>query len=96
MDADAMDADAVDAGSDVETEVRAYLGEEIMPPDRASALGRSDDLLGRGVLNSLTLTHLVMFLEERYAIRVEPAEFEVDTFRSLESIARFVEAKRGD
>ena len=87
---------ASDARSTIEDEIRTYLGEEIMPPEQAAALDPGDDLLGRGVLNSLTLTHLVMFLEQRYGLRVEPAEFEADTFRSLERMAGFVDAKRRD
>jgi acyl carrier protein len=84
------------SSAEVESEIRSFLGEEVIGVEQATALSPDDDLLARGVLNSLTLTHLVMFLEERFGLRVEPAEFEVDTFRSLGAIARFVAEKRRD
>ena len=84
------------SSAEVESEIRAFLGEEVIGAEQAAALASDDDLLARGVLNSLTLTRLVMFLEERFGLRVEPSEFEVDTFRSLGAIARFVAEKRKD
>jgi|KBSSwiStaDraftv2_1062776.scaffolds.fasta_scaffold523062_2 acyl carrier protein len=84
------------SSSEIEAQIRAFLGEEVIGPEQAETLSVEDDLLARGVLNSLTLTRLVMFLEERFGLRVEPAEFEVDTFRSLGAIARFVAEKRRD
>jgi acyl carrier protein len=80
--------------ADVEGALRAFLAEEVIGRDAAAALARDDDLLAGGVLNSLTLTHLVMFLEERFGVRVEPAEFEATSFRSLAAISRFVADKR--
>jgi acyl carrier protein len=73
--------------------VRTFLSEEVVDAETAASIPGDEDLLGRGVLNSLTLTHLVVFLEERFALRVEPFEFELETFRTLEGITRFVESK---
>ena len=89
-----MDAPADGDADTIEAEIRGFLGEDVMPIEQALAIAPDEDLLGRGILNSLTLTHLVMFLEERYALRVEPAEFEFETFRSLAAISRFVDEKR--
>ena len=82
--------------SDVEREVRDFLSEEVMPVEEVQALGYDEDLIGSGILNSLTLAHLAVFLEQRYGMTVEPAEFELDNFRTLRSICGFVGSKRAD
>jgi acyl carrier protein len=86
----------METGTDVELAVRGFLGREVMPPEEAEALAPDEDLLGRGVLNSLTLTHLAVFLEERYGMTIEPAEFELENFRTLSAIRAFVQGKRTD
>jgi acyl carrier protein len=82
------------ADDDVEGAVRGFLSGEVIPPEHAEALDADRDLLSSGVLNSLTLAHLVVFLEERFRLTVEPREFEVENFRSLRAISAFVQGKR--
>jgi acyl carrier protein len=84
----------MDTETDVGAVVRGFLAEDVLPRPQAEALSSDDDLMASGILNSLTLTALVVFLEDRYEITVTPAEFELPTFRSLRSISTFVEAKR--
>jgi acyl carrier protein len=82
------------AGDDVEEAVRGFLSGDIIPPEEAETLDADRDLLSGGVLNSLTLAHLVVFLEERFHLTVEPREFESENFRSLRAITAFVHDKR--
>ncbi len=81
-------------GDDVEGAVRGFLSGDVIPPEEADTLDADRDLLSSGVLNSLTLAHLVVFLEERFRLTVEPREFEPENFRSLSAIAAFVRDKR--
>jgi acyl carrier protein len=81
-------------GDDVEGAVRGFLSGDVIPPEEAETLDADRDLLSSGVLNSLTLAHLVVFLEERFRLTVEPREFEPGNFRSLRAISAFVQDKR--
>ena len=51
------------------------------------------DLFERGILDSLAFVDLLMHLEESFAIRIETDDFEIDRFRSIARIARFVESR---
>jgi acyl carrier protein len=87
-------AGSMAADDGVEEAVLGFLAGDVIPPEEARALDEDRDLLSSGVLNSLTLAHLVVFLEERFQLRVEPREFEPENFRSLRAIAAFVRNKR--
>lgn len=59
------------------------------------AMGRkvneTDNLLEQGVIDSIRLLRLVNFIEETYGITVPDEAMVVDNFRSLETIASFIE-----
>ena len=82
------------AAPDIEDVLRGFLSDEVMSAEEAQGLATDSDLLVGGIINSLTLAHLAVFLEERYAMTVEPAEFELGNFRTLRAICEFVDTKR--
>ena len=53
-----------------------------------------DDLLASGILDSLTLVQLLLDLERRFGVTIPLAELEIDDFRSVNSIASLVQARR--
>jgi acyl carrier protein len=89
-----MDETDETLGAAVADVVRAFLAEDVLTSAEAASLSDTEDLLERGVLNSLTLTHLVVFLEERYGFRVEPVDFELENFRTLRTMSELVDRKR--
>ena len=52
-----------------------------------------DDLLGTGVLDSLTLIELLVSLEEHFGMRIPLDELQIEDVRSIHSIAHLVESK---
>jgi acyl carrier protein len=48
------------------------------------------DLLVTGTLDSLALVELLLRLEQNFGVRISVDDLELDDFRSLDSIARFV------
>jgi acyl carrier protein len=80
-----------DVTPDIEAHVRAFIVEQLNPD--AGALDVDADLIEEGLLNSLTLTHLVMYLEETFNLEVPPEEFEARNFRSIRAIEAFVQRK---
>ena len=45
-------------------------------------------------INSLTLLELVVYVEQKFAIKVRPIDFAPQNFSSIDAIARFVVAQR--
>jgi acyl carrier protein len=78
---------------DAESLVRGFLAEHVLTEDELAKVGREDHLLKTGVLNSLTLSHLIVYLEEQLGIEVPPSEFDPENFRSIRAIADFVERR---
>ena len=48
------------------------------------------DLIAGGLLDSLVFVDMVMFLEQSFGIEIPVIELEIDQFRSVMSIAKFV------
>jgi acyl carrier protein len=67
------------------TELAGGRGRRSIPPD--------EDLIRRGVLDSLGLMQLVSFLEERFRIQVGDEDLVADNFQSLNQIGAFVTRK---
>ena len=78
----------------VRAELEAFILEDIALGREMESIDPDEDLLARGVIDSLAVTQLVAFLEERYSIRVTDEELVPDNFRSLARMAAFVERKR--
>jgi acyl carrier protein len=52
------------------------------------------DLIADGLIDSFMLVDLIMFLEQEHDITIDFEGLEVDNFRSVTSITRFVEARK--
>ena len=78
----------------VRAELEAFILEDIALGREMESIDPDEDLLARGVIDSLAVTQLVAFLEERYSICVTDEELVPDNFRSLARMEAFVERKR--
>ncbi len=70
-------------------EVEQFIVREIAP-----GFGPVDhdlDLLAGEVIDSLGIVQLIAFLEEKYAIKVGDDDLDPENFRSVNSIAAFVQ-----
>jgi len=73
--------------TDLKTEIRSILAEVInddIPSDET-------DLVETGSLDSLALVSLIMELESQFAIAIDFDTLELESFRSVNSIIRYVE-----
>jgi len=76
---------------DLEREIRRILRDRLrvdVPESRA-------ELLDSGLVDSLGFVDLVAAIEQRFEIVVSLIDVDLDEFRTIESIARFVSAARG-
>ena len=51
------------------------------------------DLVSDGLMDSLMLIELLTHLEQEYEITIDFADLEIDNFRSIASITKFVDAR---
>jgi acyl carrier protein len=52
------------------------------------------DLLETGLLDSLTFVQLLFHIEQEFGVTVGPDELEIENFRSVAEIARFVATRK--
>lgn len=58
-----------------------------------TTLGDDDDMFATGYVNSMFALQLVQFVEGEFGITVDSDDLELDNFRTVASIASFVERK---
>ena len=77
--------------ADIERDVRAFISENFIMDDDEGELERDASLTQSGVVDSMGVLELIMFIEERFGIKV-PDE---DTLpENLDSVARITDYVR--
>ncbi len=76
-------------------EIEAFLIEKIGPGRVDGSIPHDEDLLAADLIDSLGITELVGFLEEKYGITVGDDDLTADNFRSIDAIASYVERRGG-
>jgi acyl carrier protein len=80
----------------LERELREFIVTEMLSADGADSIGVEEDLIRRGIVDSLGLTQLVDFCESRYGIRVTDEDLVPSNFQTVRGMAGYVERKRGE
>jgi acyl carrier protein len=78
----------------VTAELETFIVDEIAMGQGPSSLAPDDDLLASGLIDSLGVTQLVAFLEDRFGITVSDADLVPANFQSLAQIGAYVASKR--
>ncbi len=78
---------------EVENIVNSYISREIVQDQAQLPLSNETPLLEDGVLDSLSLLQLVVFLEERFKITVDEADLLPENFASVNTICAYLRAR---
>jgi len=78
---------------EIKSLVKQYLLDEFLPGAEAEELDDSTPLISGGILDSISTTRLVAFLEERFGVTFDAHEMGVDYLDNLEDIASLVAEK---
>ena len=73
--------------------VQQYITEHLLQ-QRNISLTDTEQLIQNGYLSSLAVVELVVFLEERFGIEIDPDDVTEEHFATLQSIAGLVERQR--
>jgi acyl carrier protein len=79
----------------VRREMREFVTESFLYMHPDLELTDDEDLLAKGVIDSLGFVELVEEVQARYRVAVQDVEITEQNFGSINAIAAFVERKRG-
>jgi len=73
---------------------KAQIREFLVRSLGSSELADADDIFAVGGATSLFAMELVMFMEERFAIRLDDDDLDRENFKSIDAMASLVDRKR--
>ena len=76
----------------IASQVLDFLQRELLSP--GTTVGPNDDLLAGEVLDSIDVLRLAAFVAEAFRIEIRPADFVIENFRTVATIAAYVERTR--
>ena len=77
----------------METVIKDYISRELVPNAALLPLANDTSLLDSGILDSLSLLRLVVFLEERFGITMGDADLLPENFASLNTICAYLRSR---
>ena len=77
----------------METVINDYISRELIQDPALLPLADETPLLDSGILDSLTLLRLVVFLEERFGITMGDADLLPENFASVNTICAYLRAR---
>jgi acyl carrier protein len=78
---------------EIKEAIKRYILEEFLPGENPAELTDSTPLITGGILDSLATIRLVVFLEERFQIKIQAHETMVDYLNTIADIAQLVHSK---
>jgi acyl carrier protein len=75
-------------------ELRSYILETFLFSDDQSLLKDDDSFLNKGIIDSTGVLELIMFLEEKYNIKVQDEDLVPDNLDSINNLVAFIERKQ--
>jgi acyl carrier protein len=76
---------------EIERDVRSFITENFILD--GEHLEGDASLTGRGVLDSMGVLELIMFVEERYGVKVPDEDTVPENFDSVDRIVRYLDAR---
>ncbi len=73
------------------TTIKTQLQELVCERVAGVAAGGEQDLVALGAVDLLFIMEIVVFIEDRFGIRVPSAELRLDSFRSVDAMSALVE-----
>jgi acyl carrier protein len=79
----------------LETVINNYISRELVQDATLLPLGNTTPLLETGVLDSLSLLRLVVFVQERFGITVDDVDLVPEHFASVDAICAYLRSRAG-
>jgi acyl carrier protein len=76
----------------VAVDVEQFIVREIVPD--VGAVDHDQDLLASELIDSMGIMQLISFLEQKYGVKVGDEDLDPENFRTIDTIASFVESRK--
>ncbi|MCC2274658.1 acyl carrier protein [Streptomyces sp. ET3-23] len=73
------------------TTIRSFIGQHV----RDTELTDDHDIFATGSVSSLFAVQLVMWVERTFRITVQPTDLDIENFRTVNDVVKFVESRQG-
>ena len=80
--------------SEIITRVRGFIQDNFLYMHSDFQLADDDRLLEKGVMDSMSIVEMIMFIETEFGVQAMEDEISETNFGSLSGIARFISEKR--
>jgi len=77
----------------IKESIRKYIAENILFSNNGYPHSDETSFLENGVVDSMNVLELVMFVEEKFGVKVKDAEIIPENFDSIDCLASFVNIK---
>lgn len=71
-----------------------YITDELTHETLDDALEADDDLLGGGILDSLGMMKLILFIENEFEVKVPPEDMVIENFMTVGHISSYLEKNK--
>jgi acyl carrier protein len=79
----------------IEATVENFISNELLFGQSRTQIDPDQDLINSGLLDSVAILRLILFIEEQFGVRIEDGEVLPDNFRTINLVKSFVQAKQG-
>jgi acyl carrier protein len=79
----------------VEAVINDFISRELVQDASVLPLGNTTSLLETGILDSLSLLRLVVYIQERFGISVDDVDLIPENFDSVEAICAYLRSRDG-
>ena len=79
---------------DIEAQIRDYLTENVLFSDGPFGYDDNASFLEEGIIDSVAIMDIVMFVEETFTITIEDHEIIPDHFYSVNRLASYIRVKQ--
>lgn len=77
----------------IKEKIRKYIAENILFSSNGFPYSDSTSFLDNGIIDSMNVLELVMFIEENFGVTVNDADVVPDNFDSVDRLADYVQRK---
>ena len=77
----------------MEQKIIQHISEILSNEDLNGELDRNDDLLGTGILDSLGMMKLILFIETEFKVKIPPEAMIIENFMTVERIINYLSDK---
>ena len=79
----------------IENKIAGYIAENILFSRKGYPYPHDASFLENGIIDSMNVLELVMFVEENFKVKVDDSEIVPDNFDSVSKLAGYISKKKG-